>query len=70
MWIDDFHLILHLDAENTIQFDSSNYLTSLEFTSQLNSAASVYDAAPYSNSILFGIDYDHSIMPISKGRVL
>lgn len=68
MWIDDFHLILHLDAENTIQFDSSNYLTSLEFTSQLNSAASVYDAAPYSNSILFGIDYDHSIMPISKGQ--
>ena len=67
-WVDNFNLILHIDKENTITLNSTNYLTSLEFTSQLNSAASSYDAAPFSNSILFGIDYDPNILSIYKGQ--
>lgn len=67
MWIDNINLILHIDTENTLTLNSTNYLTSLEYISQLNSAASAYDAAPFSNSILFGIDYDHTTT-IAKGQ--
>lgn len=67
MWIDDINLILHTDTENTLTLNSTNYLTSLEYISQLNSAASAYDAAPFSNSILFGMDYDYTTT-ISKGQ--
>lgn len=68
MWIENINLILHIDTENTLTFNSTNCLTSLEYTSQLNSAASAYDAAPFSKSILFGIDYDYTTMTISKGQ--
>ena len=67
MWIDNINLILHIDIENTLTLNSTNYLTSLEYISQLNSAASAYDAAPFSNSILFGIDYDYTTT-IAKGQ--
>lgn len=67
-WVDNFNIILHIDTENALTLNSTNYLTSLEFTSQLNSAASSYDAAPFSNSVLFGFDYDPSTMTISKGQ--
>ena len=67
MWIDDINLILHTDTENTLTLNSTNHLTSLECISQLNSAASAYDAAPFSNSILFGIDYDYTTT-IAKGQ--
>lgn len=66
MWIDNINLILHIDTENTLTLNSTNYLTSLEYISQLNSAASAYDAAPFSNSILIGIDYDTTT--ITKGQ--
>ena len=70
MWIDNFQVFLYLDTENTLTLDSTNYLSSLEFTFKLNSAASSYDAAPFSNSVIIGLDYDPNILTISKNQKL
>lgn len=68
MWLDLFEIIVHTNSENPLILNSTNSLTSLEFTSQLNSAASSYDAAPFSNSLVFGLDYEPDKMEIEKGQ--
>lgn len=67
-WLNNFNIVLHIDAETTENINSKNILTSLELTKQLNSAASCYDAAPFSSSLLFSIDYDPHVLSISKGQ--
>jgi hypothetical protein len=66
-WLDSFNIVLHT-SETTENINTTNILTSLELTKQLNSAASAYDAAPFSNSLLFSIDYSPSSFIITKGQ--
>ena len=57
-FIDDFSIKLHIDTENILTLNSTNYLSSLELLKSLDGDAYVYDASPYSNSVMFGVDYD------------
>lgn len=56
-WLDNFTVKFTYSDNTTQIISSSDYLTSLYLSEQLNSAASDSDAAPISNMVMVGFDY-------------
>lgn len=57
-FINDFTVKLHINTDNILTLNTNNFLTSLELLKNLDGEASVFDASPSSNSLMFGVDYE------------
>ena len=57
-FINDFTIKLHINTDNILTLNTNNFLTSLELLKNLDGEASVFDASPSSNSLMFGVDYE------------